>query len=406
MEQTSQLMEQILSNKNLNKALRHVVYKNTSQGADNLCAKELPAFWNENSEKIKLLLRQGSYIPVPAKRIYIHKGNGKDRSLAIPSVVDRMIQTAFLYKLQTIYEPFFHKNSFGFRKNHSSLNAIRKCLKYINQGYTTVTNIDIEGFFDNVNHKKLLSIIKKQIKEPDVFRIIKKYICSDIVDGLICRKSHRGIIQGSALSPLLANIFLNELDWFMDRENILFIRYADDIIVFCKNKSEAANVLKKICEYLHNELSLNINREKTNITAPEGAQYLGYSFKKDTNGQYELSISEKVQQKLLSKMDKHIQCYGPDKTEWWNRLGCIHRGWINYYQQVNRQTMQSFLSDAEKTEFQKIHSKIFKNEFSHNCWAHILEADNYISLTQWYLALLGNCETNTKFTCKKEKFSF
>lgn len=228
MEKQKILIENILSKDNLNLAYKQVMRNKGAAGVDGMECEELLSHLRTNGTQIRESVRNQSYKPMPVKRVEIPKEDGSKRKLGIPTVTDRVIQQATAQVLTPIYEKRFHRNSYGFRTGKSAQQAVQKSVEYMNEGYNWIVDIDLEKFFDTVNHDKLISILNKIIKEGGVLSLIRKFLVSGVMIGEQVEETDLGTPQGGNISPLLANVMLNELDWELDRRGLRFVRYADD----------------------------------------------------------------------------------------------------------------------------------------------------------------------------------
>lgn len=286
------LLERILSPTNMNRAYKSVVRNKGCGGIDNMSCEHLLPWLLANKDALIRSLLEGSYRPNPVKRVEIPKDNGKTRLLGIPTVVDRLVQQAVNQVLTPIYERQFSRTSFGFRPKRSCHDAIRQAQKIINEGYRYVVDLDLERFFDTVNHSKLIEILSRTIKDGRVVSLIHKYLRSGVMNRGLFETSEEGTPQGGPLSPLLSNIMLNELDKELERRGHPFVRYADDAMIFCKSKRAAMRVKETITRYIEETLYLKVNKEKTVVSYIRGVKYLGYSFyvtKANVNSRYTLN---------------------------------------------------------------------------------------------------------------------
>jgi len=262
-EQTEGLLEQILSTENLNQAYRQVKRNKGAGGIDGMQVDELLPFLKEHKEELMQSLRDGKYRPKPVRRVEIPKENGKIRKLGIPTVVDRLIQQAISQILSPIFEKQFSDNSFGFRPNRSAHGALRRCQTYITVGYKYVADMDLEKYFDTVNQSKLIQILSETIKDGRVISLIHKFLKAGVMTNGMFEESPEGVPQGGPLRPLLGNIMLNECDHELVKRGHHFVRYADDLMIFCKSKKAAQRTLDHILPYIEGKLFLKVNREKT-----------------------------------------------------------------------------------------------------------------------------------------------
>lgn len=330
---TSSLMEQILSNENLNAAYLQVVRNKGAAGVDGMEYTELQKHLSENGEVIKGQLRNRKYKPQPVRRVEIPKSDGGVRKLGVPTVTDRYIQQAIAQVLTPIFEEQFHNHSYGFRPNRCAQQAVIKALEMMNDGHSWIVDIDLERFFDTVNHDKLMTIIGRTIKEGDVISIIRKFLVSGImVDGEY-EDSIIGTPQGGNLSPLLANIMLNELDKEMEARGLDFVRYADDCIIMVGSRQAAERVMRSITRYIEEKLGLKVNASKSKIDKPKGIKYLGFGFYYDTFAkEYRAKPHAKSVEKFKARM-KELTCrsWGVDNAYKVKKLNELIRGWINYF---------------------------------------------------------------------------
>ncbi len=233
---TEEILEQILLRDNMNNAYLKVKRNKGAGGVDKMEIDELLEHLKTHREEILKSLLEGSYKPYPVKRVEIPKENGKTRKLGIPTLTDRVIQQAILQVLSPIYEEQFSDTSYGFRPNRGCHDALKKCQEYANQGYWYVIDMDLEKFFDTVNQSMLIGILSRTIKDNRVISLIHKFLNAGIMDRGMFIKSETGVPQGGPLSPLLANIMLNELDQKLDEWGYLYVRYADDLLIFTKKQ--------------------------------------------------------------------------------------------------------------------------------------------------------------------------
>lgn len=259
------MLERITARENLNNAFTKVRRKNGAGGVDKMEVKELAPYLRKHRDELVHSILDGSYRPNPVRRVEIPKENGKTRGLGIPTAVDRVIQQAIAQVLIPVYEPEFVETSYGFRPRRSARQAIQKCLEYANEGYKWTVDMDLEKFFDTVNQDKLIEILSRKIKDGRVVSLIRKYLKAGVMVGSEFQETEVGVPQGGNLSPLLANIMLNELDHELERRGHRFVRYADDMVIFCKSKRAAERILENILPYIEGKLFLRVNREKTKI---------------------------------------------------------------------------------------------------------------------------------------------
>ena len=287
-------------------------------------------------------VRECKYIPQPIRGKYIPKGGGRTRLLGIPTVVDRMLQQAVSRQLMQKYEYEFSSYSYGFRPQRNAHQAVHRSLSLINSGYQHIVEIDLKGFFDNVDHVLLLQILYRKVKCRATLCLIKRWLRVPIeIDGKLVKR-RIGVPQGSPISPLLSNIILHELDCKMEEMGLKFVRYADDFSIYCKTKSEAKRIGNQVYLYLRDKLKLPINKDKSGIRRPINFQVLGYGFvptyKKGEQGKYQLVVSKKRWKSFKQKLKAITRKTTPMSFE--ERIAKINstqRGWINYFKYASIQ---------------------------------------------------------------------
>ncbi|WP_188455537.1 group II intron reverse transcriptase/maturase, partial [Virgibacillus oceani] len=277
------LLEEILSNQNMNDAYKRVYRNKGASGVGGVSVEELKAYLREHKDELRTQIRKRKYQPAPALRIEIPKENGKMRKLGIPTVVDRVVQQAISQKLSPIFEKQFSEYSYGFRPRRSCGMAIIQALEYINDGYEWLVDIDLERFFDTVHHDKLMRIISHTVKDGDVISLIRKYLVSGVMVNGKYEDTPIGTPQGGNLSPLLSNIMLNELDKELEARGLRFVRYADDSLIFVRSEKAASRVLTSISKFIEKKLGLKVNVEKSRISRPNKTKFLGFGFYYDPN---------------------------------------------------------------------------------------------------------------------------
>lgn len=338
---TSSLMEQILSKENLNTAYLQVVRNKGAEGVDGMKYTELKEHLEKNGDIIKEQLRTRKYKPQPVQRVEIAKPDGGIRNLGVPTVTDRFVQQAIAQVLTPIYEEQFHDHSYGFRPNRCAQQAIITALDIMNDGNDWIVDIDLEKFFDTVNQDKLMTIIGRTIKDGDVISIIRKFLVSGIMVDDEYRESVIGTPQGGNLSPLLANIMLNELDKEMEQRGLNFVRYADDCIIMVGSEMSAKRVMRNLTKFIEEKLGLKVNMTKSKVDRPKGLKYLGFGFYYDNKAQqFKAKPHEKSVAKFKARM-KQITCrsWGVGNDYKVRKLNELIRGWINYFKIGSMKTL-------------------------------------------------------------------
>lgn len=324
------LLEDILSRENLLAALHKVEANKGAAGIDGVSTEHLREYIQQHWEQIKQQLLEGTYKPSPVRRVEIPKPDGGVRLLGIPTVIDRLIQQATLQALTPIFDPSFSVNSFGFRPNKRGHDAVRQAQRFIREGFRFVVDIDLAQFFDRVNHDILMSRVARKVKDKRVLKLIRNYLKAGIMVGGIRIASEEGTPQGGPLSPLLANIILDDLDKELERRGLHFCRYADDCNVYVKTKRAGERVKQSVTRYLEGKLKLWVNEEKSAVDRPWKRKFLGFSFTMQKEAKIRIApkslkrVKEKI--RMLTKptwsisMEQRIQL-----------LNQYLMGWMGYY---------------------------------------------------------------------------
>jgi group II intron reverse transcriptase/maturase len=333
------LLEEIVSARNLNRAYKRVKKNKGAGGVDGMSVDELLQYLKDNGGEIRETIKAGSYKPQPVRRVEIPKDNGKTRKLGIPTAVDRVIQQAVAQVLTPIYEPKFVETSYGFRPGRSAHQALRKSLEYLREGYVWTVDMDLEKFFDTVNQSKLMEILARDVKDGRVLSLIHRYLRAGAVECGRFVDTEVGVPQGGPLSPICANIMLNELDHELERRGHRFVRYADDMVIFCRSKASAMQTLEHIIPYIEGKLFLKVNREKTVVAYAGKIKFLGYGFYKSRKG-FGLRVHQKSQKKMRARV-KELTSRGRvnDYEEWKLKPKRFVVGWVNYYRLADMKTL-------------------------------------------------------------------
>lgn len=360
-------LESILEKDNLNRAFRQVVSNKGTAGIDDMTVDELEPWIRAHPHELTNRIQSGKYRQHPVMRVYIPKDNGEMRPLGIPRVIDRLVQQAVAQELSREFEPRFSDNSYGFRPNRSAHDAIRKVIANANDGYEYVIDLDLAKFFDTVNHSKLLQVLSETIKDGRVISLIHKFLRAKIMDEGKVTTPTIGTPQGGPVSPVLANILLNELDKELDKRGHHFVRYADDMMIMCKSQRAAQRTYESISKFIEKKLFLNINRDKTKVChLTDDVKFLGYTFikrqlKNDETTKWHASVHRKSLAKLKVKIKELTdrRCpkgWSTTKTE----LNTVLRGWFNYFRLGIRKTLVTTVDGWTRRRIRQMYWKTWK----------------------------------------------
>jgi len=339
------LIEQILERKNLQIAFKRVKKNKGSAGVDNISQDEFPKYLQENWVTIKQEILEEKYKPNPVRKVEIPKPNGGIRQLGIPTLTDRLVQQAILQILSPIYEKKFSNSSFGFRPGKSAHQALKQSQGYINEGYKYTVDMDMAKFFDTVNHDRLMKRMTEDIKDKTLLRLIRKYLNAGIMDKGVKIKSEVGTPQGGPLSPLLANIVLDELDKELESRGHKFCRYADDCNIYVKSKRAGERVMQSTTKFIEEKLKLKVNQSKSAVDMPSKRKFLGFSIYWNRKGEARITVSRKSKQRLQEKIKELTRRNRSMNLK--TRIDRIDQyltGWLNYYQIAD---MKTFLIKEE-----------------------------------------------------------
>lgn len=325
---TNRLMEQIADPLNLSKAYQRVLGNGGSGGVDAMTVKELQGWLGEHLTDLQEQLLRGSYQPQPIRGIEIPKPNGGKRQLGIPTVRDRLVQQAMHQVLSVGYERIFSKSSYGFRPNKNAHQALKQAGGYLAAGKSCIIDLDLEKFFDEVNHHRVMWLLSTRIGDKRVLQLIHRYLKVGMMQGGLTEQRIKGTPQGSPLSPLLSNIVLDELDKELERRGHSYVRYADDVKIFVSSKGRAEEVRRSITRYITSKLKLKVNESKSRICEGYELNLLGYSILRDGT----LGLSKESERRLKDEVRRITKRKrGINLKEMLNQLRTKLQGWLNYF---------------------------------------------------------------------------
>ena len=322
------LMERVLASDNLNQAYLRVKKNKGAAGVDGMSISEALEYLRLHGTSLRESLREGRYRPQPVRSVEIPKPRGGTRKLGIPTVVDRIIQQALLQVLQPILDTTFSCSSFGYRPSKSAHDAVLHMQDCVKRGHDWVVDVDLESFFDTVNHDILMRLLSEKIGDKSVLRLIRRYLQAGLMKHGVCSRSEQGVPQGGPLSPLLSNVLLNEADRELERRGHLFCRYADDVQVYVKSREAGERILKSLTEYFARTLHLKVNEVKSDCKPVSGAIYLGYGCSADGFLLLPEASYKRLQRKLRSLTKRRR---GGSFERIVSELNRVLIGWCNYF---------------------------------------------------------------------------
>ena len=353
------LIEKILSEENLNEAVKRVKTNKGACGIDKMSVSELDEYLRKHKEEIISSIMNMTYKPQPVRRVYIPKPNGKKRPLGIPTAVDRVVQQATAQVLSQIYDESFSDNSYGFRPKRSAHDAIDKVLNYLNEGCEWVIDLDIEKYFDTVNHDKLISILREKVNDKTTLHLIRSFLRAGVMENGLTSPTEIGVPQGGPLSPILSNVYLDKFDKELEERGLRFVRYADDCDIFVKSEMSANRVMKSVTSWLERKLFLKVSATKTKVVRPTKSNFLGFTFWKDSIG-WKCKPSEDRKAKLYAKIKEILKrkvAAAEPLSYIFTKVNQIVKGWINYF---HIGSMKTFITEFGQWLRHKIRVIIIK----------------------------------------------
>lgn len=323
-------MEQVVERSNLKLAYQRVVENKGAAGVDGLSAPEFKGWLTMHWPSVKKALLEDRYLPRAVRRVDIPKPSGGVRTLGVPTVVDRLIQHALHQVLQPLFEPTFSDGSFGFRPGRGAHQAVRKAQGYIREGKRWVVDIDLEKFFDRVNHDVLMARVARQVSDARVLRLIRRFLQAGMMSKGLVEPRTEGTPQGGPLSPLLSNILLSDLDRELERRQLAFCRYADDCNIYVRSRRAGQRVMSGVGRFLEGALKLRVNVQKSAVARPWERKFLGFSVTSQRDSR--LRIAPASVQRLMQKVRDHMRTgRGRSLARTIKDLNPLLRGWINYF---------------------------------------------------------------------------
>ena len=321
------LLERILSRENMRKAWKRVKANKGTAGVDKMSIADFPEYARTHWDSIRESLLAGTYQPLPVRRVEIPKPTGGTRPLGIPTVLDRLIQQAIYQVLMPIFDPDFSDHSYGFRPGRSAHDAVYQIREYIQEGYRVAVDMDLSTFFDTVNHDVLMHRVARKVRDKCVLRLIGKYLRAGVMVNGRLQVTRKGVPQGGPLSPLLANILLDDLDKELEHRGHRFVRYADDFIILVKSQRAGERVMASVQRFLEQKLKLKVNQDKSQVALTNKTDFLGFTFKGT-----KIRWSEKAFREFKRRV-KHLtgRSWFVSMAYRYKKLAQYLRGWMNYF---------------------------------------------------------------------------
>ena len=343
------MLEEILDMRNVEKAFKQVTANKGAGGIDGMQTDELRDYLNVHWQALREDILSGHYQPQPVRKVEIPKGEGGTRMLGIPTVKDRLIQQAISQWLSPVYEPKFSNYSYGFREGRNSHQAVLQAQMYLNAGYDYVIELDVEKFFDKVNHDKLMGLLSNHILDKRTLKLIRSYLTGGIMEGGVSSPRTEGTPQGSPLSPLLSNIVLHELDKELSARGHRYVRFADDCSIYVRSEKSAHRVMGTITEYIETKLKLKVNRMKSKVSRPNESTLLGFSFYRSKKG-WSIRITARSLERIRNKMKAQTRRNNPSPAkEKIKKIEAIIRGWVNYFSIAKAKSKMRELDEMVRT---------------------------------------------------------
>jgi RNA-directed DNA polymerase len=340
---TDRLMEQVCERRNMKRALARVQSNAGAAGVDGMTVTELPEYLREHWSSLRTQLLEGTYRPQPVRRVEIPKPGGGKRMLGIPTALDRLIQQAVLQVLQPLWDPTFSDHSYGFRPGRKAHQAVARAQGYVGEGYRWVVDIDLEAFFDRVNHDRLMARMAERVEDKRLLKLTRAFLTAGVMEGGLVRPLDEGTPQGGPLSPLLSNLVLDELDRELERRGHRFVRYADDCNIYVRTERAGQRVMESITHFIERKLRLKVNASKSAVGRPWDRKFLGFVFSPDKEPKRRVSrkAREKFKRKVRELTDRKHSMSMERRVRELNRY---LRGWIGYFGYAHNAYLSSLRS--------------------------------------------------------------
>jgi RNA-directed DNA polymerase len=351
-----QLMEEVCERENCKRALKRVKANQGSPGVDGMTVQQLPEYLKQHWPAIREQLLSGSYKPQPVERVEIEKPEGGVRKLGIPTVLDRFIQQAVMQVLQSRWDPTFSKHSYGFRPGRSAHQAVETAQQYIGAGYRWVVDLDLEKFFDRVNHDKLIAKVAERVSDKRLLKLIRAFLRSGVMEGGLVSPVDEGTPQGGPLSPLLSNIVLDEFDRELERRGLRFARYADDSNIYVRSRRAGERVMASLTAFIMTQLKLKVNQQKSAVARPWERKFLGFSF--TNNREPKRRIAPKAVLRFKERVrELTSRTRGVSIERMAEELAQYLKGWLGYFGKCQT---PSVLQGLEEWTRRRLRSVIWK----------------------------------------------
>lgn len=326
------LWDEVFSVRNLERALQRVVSNRGAPGADGMTVDQLVGWFSEHSGELLVRLDAGTYRPFPVRRVVVPKPGGGKRMLGVPTVVDRLVQQAIAQVLTPIFDPGFSESSYGFRPGRGAHQAVEAARGFVTEGYRWVVDVDLDSFFDRVNHDKLMHRVGRRVADKKLLALIRRFLASGVMVDGVRQVTEEGTPQGSPLSPLLSNVMLDDLDKELERRGHRFVRYADDVRVFVGSERAAKRVLEGVVSFVESRLKLKVNHSKSNVAPLGAALLLGFGFYLTKTGRIGIRVAPGARRRVKQRVRELTRRQGGQAmSAVIGRLNRFIAGWTAYF---------------------------------------------------------------------------